>query len=221
MNNLTLLLILSILSCNGLPALVKQRDTWKIVYEQDFEKIEEGGLPEDFFLLEGDFSVRTINGQKLLSMLGNPVGEHGFLFGPRLGNETIQLSFSCLGGLKSRRHNVFSGAMGGIRGINYRVNPISSNVTVSFMDSKVVRPIYWSSNNWVNIKITVIPKVADGESLLIIRSSSKSQDNFYSEETKMSLNGMIKGGKCALWGFAYAEKEMYWDDLLIRVQTSD
>ena len=32
---------------------------------------------------------------------------------------------------------------------------------------------------------------------------------------------MIKGGKCALWGFSYAEKEMYWDDLLIRVQTSD
>ena len=24
-----------------------------------------------------------------------------------------------------------------------------------------------------------------------------------------------KGGKCALWGFSYAEKEMRWDDILI------
>jgi hypothetical protein len=221
MNNRTLFLLLPIFFINGLQGSEKHQVAWKIVYEQDFEEIKEGSLPEDFFLLGGDFAVRIRKGQKLLCMPGNPVGEHGFLFGPRLGNETIELSFSCLGGTKSRRHNVYSGAIGGIRGLNYRVNPISKNIMISLMDAHMERPTYWASDNWIKIKITVIPDAANNESQIIIRNASKPQDNFDSEEIKMSLNGMIKGGKCALWGFSYAEKEMYWDDLLIRVQTSD
>ena len=34
---------------------------------------------------------------------------------------------------------------------------------------------------------------------------------------KAVIQNQIKSGRCALWGFAYAEKEMYWDDLKIRV----
>ena len=30
------------------------------------------------------------------------------------------------------------------------------------------------------------------------------------------VDGKIRSGKCAVWGFSYAEEKMYWDHLRIR-----
>ena len=38
--------------------------TWETIYEEKFTDIEEGELPEDFFILDGDFEVITKEGNK-------------------------------------------------------------------------------------------------------------------------------------------------------------
>ena len=35
--------------------------------------------------------------------------------------------------------------------------------------------------------------------------------------SELLIEEKIKRGRFALWGFAYAEQDMYWDDLIIRV----
>ena len=129
---------------------------WKVAYEQNFEKIEEGRLPNDFFVLDGRFSVQQRNARKCLILPGNPVGEFGFLFGPRFGLETMELSFSCLGGFRSRRHSAFSGAIGGIRGLHYRINPSSRKGILSYLDDwKHDDHITWESKEWMRVCIKI------------------------------------------------------------------
>lgn len=188
---------------------------WKVAYEQNFEKIEVGRLPDDFFVLDGRFSVQQRNARKCLILPGNPVGEFGFLFGPRFGLETMELSYSCLGGIKSRRHSVFSGAIGGIRGLNYRMNPSSGKGILTYLnDWKHDDRITWESKEWMRVYIKIVPQPVKQGMLISLKTHRESESMGPKEGFTTFLKGTLSG-KCALWGFSYAEEEMRWDDILI------
>jgi len=188
---------------------------WKVAYEQNFEKIQEGRLPDDFFVLDGRFSVQQRNARKCLILPGNPVGEFGFLFGPRFGLETMELSYSCLGGVKSRRHSVFSGAIGGIRGLNYRMNPSSGKGILTYLnDWKHDDHITWASKEWMRVCIKIVPQPVKQGMMITLKTHLESESAGPKEGFTTFLKGTLSG-KCALWGFSYAEKEMRWDDILI------
>ena len=52
---------------------------WQTVYEEKFDQVGNDELPDDFFVLDGEFKVTSKDGRKCLAMSGTPVGEHGFL----------------------------------------------------------------------------------------------------------------------------------------------
>jgi len=191
--------------------------SWEIVYEESFTDVAEGELPEDFFVLDGDFQVIEKEGNKCLELKGKPVGEHGFLYGPRLSSDSFEISFSCLGAVKSRRHNVFAGSLGGIRGYIFRINPVSEKLSLYYDDASLcdVSLPAWSSNDWmsVNLRITGDSKKSKCETLIL------NKENLGQKEMKAELliEDKIKHGRFALWGFAYAEQDIYWDNLVIRV----
>ena len=188
---------------------------WKVAYEQNFEKIEVGRLPDDFFVLDGRFSVQQRNARKCLILPGNPVGEFGFLFGPRFGLETMELSYSCLGGVKSRRHSAFSGAIGGIRGLNYRINPSSRKGILTYFDDwKHDDHITWESKEWMRVYIKIVPQPVKQGMMITLKTHLESESAGPKEGFTTFLKGTLSG-KCALWGFSYAEEEMRWDDILI------
>ena len=187
------------------------------IYEEKFSDIEEGELPEDFFILDGDFEVITKEGNKCLKLSGKPVGEHGFLYGPRISSNSFEVSFSCLGGVKSRRHSVVAGSLGGMRGLTFRSNPVSKKLSFAFAEemlSEIPVP-NWSSNNWIKIHL----KVTTVGEILKCKISVLPKDSFQQliQKGEFLTKDSVRSGRCALWGFSYAEKEMYWDDLEIKV----
>lgn len=191
--------------------------TWETIYEEKFSDIEEGELPEDFFVLDGDFEVIIQEGNKCLKLSGKPVGEHGFLYGPRLSEDSFVVSFSCLGGVKSRRHSVFAGSLAGMRGLTFRSNPVSKKVSFAVGEellSEISLPT-WSSSDWTTVELKVSPA---GQNFKCEISVSR-KDSFQQlvQEGEFYMKEKVKSGRCALWGFSYAEKEMYWDDLKIQV----
>ena len=130
----------------------------------------------------------------------NPVGEHGFLFGPRIKGEMLEFSFSCLGGLKSRRHNVFAGALGGIRGLKFRINPSIRESIFSFQeDWRSSFPLKWSSQEWM--KVVMVTKWTEKEETLITMKISRELSPNISWTPPIFLNEKIPSGKCALWDF--------------------
>ena len=66
---------------------------WHLLYEENFDGIEEGKLPDDFFVLEGNFMVADMNGRKCLALKGLPVGEHGFLLVHEYGTNISNFLF--------------------------------------------------------------------------------------------------------------------------------
>lgn len=215
------LALLCPLVCFGLEGetLPDQEEKWQTVYEEKFEQVENDKLPEDFFVLDGEFKVASHEGRKCLVMSGTPVGEHGILFGPRLRAESLELSFSCLGGLKSRRHNVFAGTVGGIRGLGFRVNPASREMILSAPDDwQRAFSVNWSSMEWMRLKIRAEGDLHKEKSQLTIEVCKESDPDQSVLATRLVVDGMIRSGKCAIWGFAYSEKKMCWDDLLIRTK---
>ena len=190
---------------------------WQTVYEEKFDQVGNDELPDDFFVLDGEFKVTSKDGRKCLAMSGTPVGEHGFLFGPRLAAESIELSFSCLGGFKSRRHNVFAGALGGIRGLKFRVNPTSREIILFYADDwQREFAVNWSSTEWMRIKLRLewnSHKEQTDVELEVCKEAVPEQSMLRSSTV---VDGKIRSGKCAVWGFSYAEEKMYWDHLLIR-----
>jgi len=197
-------------------ALSKGKGSWGILYKQDFEEVEEGGVPGDFFILEGKFSVAMRDGRKCLVLPAHPVDEHGFLFGPRLNSSNVELSFSCLGGFKSRKHNVYAGALSGVRGIHFRINPSFRDFRVTHADYEEKRSgIIWSPKEWMRVHIFAQPEKEEKTRLMvhIYGAVSRGKNDWKSD---FLVDGLLVGGKCALWGFSYAEQEMAWDDLVIR-----
>ena len=191
--------------------------SWEIVYEESFTDLEEGELPEDFFVLDGEFQVIEKDGNKCLELKGKPVGEHGFLYGPRLSADSFEISFSCLGGVKSRRHSVFAGSLGGMRGLIFRTNPISKNFFLAYSEEILgkVSVSNWSSSDWMQVVLHINPQRYNYHCEIFVFP----KDDFQQAVPlgKVVIQNKLKMGRCALWGFAYAEKEMYWDDLQIRV----
>ena len=198
---------------------IKDEPVWQSLYQENFEQIEQGGLPDDFFVLEGNFYVTTKDGRKCLALSPYPVNEHGFLFGPRIKNETIELSFTCMGGSKSRRYNVFEGAVGGIRGIKFRVNPATQEALISCRDDWTQSfPMSWSSKEWMRVVFSTEWKLDKKQSSIKIKISRESDPSVSVLFQDLLIEERVPGGKCGFWGFSYAEVEMYWDDIQIRVK---
>ena len=191
---------------------------WTTVYEENFDQSLEGSTPQDFFLLDGDFRVVSKDGRKCLSLSANPVGEHGFLFGPRLRGETVRLSFSCFGAFKSRRHNVFAGTLGGMRGLAFRINPSSQEI--SFSKNEEPLSSYntnWSSNQWMRVLLEASNHLPTKKTTIHCKISPESELTSFSEGS-FSFDGFLPSGRCVLWGFSYSGKEMHWDNLLIQLR---
>jgi hypothetical protein len=191
-------------------------EEWTTVYEENFDQLLEGSTPKDFFVLDGDFRVVSKEGRKCLSLSANPVGEHGFLFGPRLKGESVRLSFSCLGAFKSRRHNVFAGALGGMRGVAFRINPSSQEI--SFSKNEEPLSSYntnWSSNQWMRVHLEASNHLSTRKTTIHCKIAPESELTSFSEGS-FSFDGSLPSGRFVLWGFAYSGKEMHWDNLLIQ-----
>ena len=199
-----------------LHAKAEGAEEWTTVYEENFDQLLEGSTPKDFFVLDGDFRVVSKEGRKCLSLSANPVGEHGFLFGPRLRGESVRLTFSCLGAFKSRRHNVFAGALGGMRGVGFRISPSSQKISFSLNEEPLsLQNINWSSTQWMRIHLEASTNPSSKKTSFRYRITDELELTS-SCEGSFALDKLLSSGRCVLWGFSYSGKEMYWDDLLIR-----
>src|SRR5690242_6476751 len=74
-----------ILACLALASLLAAAPAGDApaLYSNDFSKLSPGKLPDDQFLaLAGEFSVKDVDGNRLVELAGTPLDSFGLLFGP-------------------------------------------------------------------------------------------------------------------------------------------
>ena len=193
---------------------------WKTVYEIDFSGNAVGEEPEDLFILDGSFSVqqeevrKSLGGNMVLSLPGTPVGDFGFLFGPRVKGKPVELRCRILSTRKGRRMPAFAAGLGGVNGYRLRLNAAARNLQlIRGEETLATVPYVWTSGKWMNLSFRAESK-GDGGAIVSAKVWSEGDEpadwSISHEENKS-----FAGGKCSLWGLPYASTEILFDDLKV------
>ncbi|MBU62986.1 MAG: hypothetical protein CMI26_10845 [Opitutae bacterium] len=193
---------------------------WKTVYDIDFSGNAVGEEPEELFILDGSFSVqqeeqrKSLGGNMVLSLPGTPVGDFGFLFGPRVKGKPVELRCRVFSTRKGRRMPTFAAGLGGVNGYRLRLNAAARNLQlVRGEETLVTVPYVWSSGKWTNLTFRAESNGNDGA----IVSAKVWSEGGEPEGWSISHQGneAFAGGKCSLWGLPYASSEILFDDLKV------
>jgi hypothetical protein len=94
----------------------------KVVYQNDFEKAEEGWLPDEFLIQDGDFKVTKAGTNKLVELPGAPLESFGFYFGPT-EKENVAVSTRFNSTRSGRKYPTFAVSLGAGGQYKLRMSP--------------------------------------------------------------------------------------------------
>lgn len=125
-------------------------------YENNFENAEVGSVPEDFLVLDGNFAVREVDGNKVLELPGAPLDTFSLLFGPT-EKENVAAVARFYGQAKGRRYPVFDIGLNGVGGYKLRVSPGKQQLELFKGDIvKKSVALKWKPSQWTHLKLQVV-----------------------------------------------------------------
>ena len=197
------------------PETQEAEGKWSVEFEENFSSLEVGSEPENLFILDGAYAVSQEENDKRLTLPGSPVGDFGLLFGPRVREKSLSLTFSFLATKKGRRLPALAAGLGGVRSYRFRLNAATREILLFRQDVEIGKVAYqWESGAWCKVRFQAIP--GDGEStrirLKLWKRDADEPDEWLLDQ--VDPNGFA-GGKCALWGYPYAGTPIHFDDLKI------
>ena len=192
-------------------------ERWDVLYEQGFEEVEEGGLPKDFFILDGKFSVANRGGRKCLVLPGNPVGENGLLFGPRLVDTDVTMQFSINMNSRGRRFSSWECAVGGMRGLRFRFDAGMQRASIR-QEDQILQTTSFSriQEPWTCVMVEV--SKIKGTAQISAQLKMWQENSMVPSGWILQLENLkaLPSGRFAIWGYSYSGEEIQWDDLIIK-----
>ena len=190
----------------------------ELLYHENFEEIEEGKLPEDLFILDGDFSVQVRDQRKCLVLPGSPVGENGLLVGPRVQGSGAILQFSVKMTSRGRRFSSWECAMGGVRGARMRFDGGLNKVTLS-LNYEALKTLQLSRNkdSWTCVLFEASTSTEKNDPCMRFKVWAETSSPPTTWNLIIPCSKDIPFGRCAIWGYTYSGEEILWDDIYIQV----
>jgi hypothetical protein len=188
-------------------------------YQNDFEKAQVGSVPEDFLVLDGNFTVKEEGGNKFLELPGAPLDTYGVLFGPN-EKENVAVSARFFGTAKGRRYPVFDVSLDGVGGYKLRVSPGKKQLELLRGDAvKKSAPLEWQPGKWTFLKLQVV-KAAD--------KSWKVEGKFWQEGSSEPAAPSISfddseeppQGRAGVSGMPYSGTPIRFDDFAVTAISS-
>jgi len=127
----------------------------KTLYKNDFEQAAIGQVPPDFLVLDGAFSVKQEDGNKLLELPGAPVDSFAVQFGPA-ETDNIAISARIKSAAKGRRYPSFGVGLNGVAGYKLQVSPAKKMLELyKDQELKQTLPYDWKSGQWTQLRLQV------------------------------------------------------------------
>jgi hypothetical protein len=189
----------------------------KAIYDNNFENAKLDKVPDEFLVLDGDFSVKQSDGNKYLELPGAPLDTFGVLFGPTT-NAGIRVSARIFGTAKGRREPSFGVGLNGPSGYKLKVSPAKNALEIYKSDDSVATvPFAWKSGTWTMFKLQV-RAVSDQlwkvEGKAWPQTEPEPADWIISVEEKTPPHP----GRASLWGAPYSGTPIRFDDLLLTTE---
>jgi hypothetical protein len=193
-------------------------DETKPLYENNFEKAAVGSVPEDFMVLDGGFSVKEAEGNKILELPGAPLDTFGVLFGPT-EKANVAVSARIKGTNKGRRYPTFGVGLNGQGGYKLRVSPGKKALEIYKGDVLVAsKPYDWKSGEWTLLRLQVAKSAATWK----VDGKAWSQGATEPSQTMVSFEEKEEpaAGRASIWGSPYSTTPIQFDDLRVIPVTS-
>ncbi|NBV21350.1 MAG: hypothetical protein EBS05_05435 [Proteobacteria bacterium] len=184
------------------------------IYSQDFDKAEEGKVPDGMLVLDGGFAVKAAGSGKVLELPGDPLETFGVLFGPT-EKDGLSVQASLLGTGKGRRFPVLAVGLNGVGGYKLQVSPAKKMLEIyKGEEVKAAIPFDWKSGAWVTLKFQV-RKVKDGE----WKAEGKAWPQLEAEPAAWQVNftdtAEPAAGRPSIWGLPFSGTPIQFDNLLV------
>jgi hypothetical protein len=186
----------------------------KILYENNFEKAGVGPLPDEFLVLDGDFSIKESEGNRYIELPGAPLDTFGVLFGPTT-NAGVCVSARIYGTSKGRRYPQFAIGLDGQNGYRLKVSPAKDSVEICKGDESLVSvPFHWKSGAWTAFKLRI--RQTDGPAWKV-EGKVWPQSEVEPKGWTISLEEKTapRPGRASFWGSPVSGTPIRFDDLLL------
>jgi hypothetical protein len=180
------------------------------LYENNFETNAVGKVPEEFLVLDGQFTVKEDGTNKVLELPGAPLETFGVLFGPTEAAD-VTVSAKVFGTGKGRRFPTFAIGANGVSGYRLQVSP-GKKLLELYKGDEVIKsaPFDWKSGEWTELRLQV--SKAGGE----MKVEGKAWPVAGEEPgwvISISDTASVPSGRASIWGSPYSDTPIKYDNL--------
>jgi hypothetical protein len=183
------------------------------LFEENFEKVETGKVPEGFLILSGGFVVQAEGGNKFLELPGSPLDTFGAVFGP---NEKAGVS---AGGKffatkQGRKFPTFGVSVQGVGGYRLQVSPAKKALEIFKGDEpRKSVPYDWASGAWTSLRVQVRP--SGGKWIVEGKAWPSTLPEPAAWTISLDAAEEPPQGRAALWGSPFSGEPIRFDDLTV------
>jgi hypothetical protein len=186
----------------------------KELFKEDFEAASGDSVPEELMVLGGQFSVKEIDGNKVLELPGNPLEDFGALFGPA-ESDGIAVRARIRSESTKRLAPRFGVGLGGVAGYRLLVTPSQSALQL-LKDQEVVSsaPFQWPPATWSSLHLQV-RKISESKWIVEGRAWANGTPEPKDWSISFEISEAPPAGKASIWGAPYSGKPVLFDDLSV------
>lgn len=186
----------------------------KAIFENDFERAAPGDLPDGFLVIDGGFTVKEVEGNKVIELPGDPLDTFGVMFGPSQ-KDGLMVSARIKSATKGRRAPAFGVSLSGAGGYRLQYSGNKKALEIFKADeSQTSAPFNWESGTWLRLKLQV-RKLADGKWI----AEGKAWKDGTAEPAgwliKLEIGEEPPNGRPAVWGNPFSGEAIQFDDLKV------
>lgn len=183
-------------------------------YLQNFEKETVGKVPTNFLVLDGAFTVKEENGNKLLELPGSPLDTYAVQFGPAEA-DNVSVAASIRGTAKGRRYPVFGIGLNGVSGYRLQVSAAKKAIEL-YRDQalKATVEYEWKSGRWTSLHLQA-RRLADGVWKIEGRAWTKGAREPSAWLISVEDKEQLQTGRASIFGSPFSGTPIQFDDLRV------
>jgi len=186
-------------------------------YSNDFQSVEPGKPPDEFFVLNGQFAIREESSNRFLELAGDPLDTFGVFFGPE-GQARLDVSARIGGTSSGKLTPEFGIGTNDAGGYKLWLVPNQQKLQLRKGDDPTPRAeaAYkeWQSGQWTALRIRVTV-AGNGRWKVEGKAWQASGKEPGAWAVSMEDDKPPSPGRASVWGIPYSETPIRFDDLKV------
>ena len=183
-------------------------------YEKHFDKGDVGKVPDEFLVLDGQFTVKEEAGNQFLELPGSPLDSYAVQFGPS-ASSNVTATATIRSSSRGRRYPSFGIGLGGVSGFKLQVSPGKKQIELC-QDQAIKKSLAyeWKSGEWTSLRLQIVA-LADGKYQVSGKAWQKGSPEPKDWMITLETSDAPSSGRPSVFGSPFAGTPIQFDDLKV------